>query len=51
MIPFRENFHRAQPGNYHACGLVLYVTDDFGNAVKVPHPARWIHAEFDRMGY
>ena len=47
MIPFRENHHRSQPGNFHAWGLVLYTTDDFGNAVRVPHRVRWCFPEFE----
>ena len=47
MIPFRENYHRTQPGNYHAWGLVLYITDDFGDAVRVPRKVRWHHPEFE----
>ena len=45
MIPFRENHHRTQPGNYHTCGLVLYITDDFGNAIRVPRTVPWQHQE------
>ena len=47
MCPFRENYHRQQPGNYHAWGCVLYVTDDFGDAVNVPRTVRWHHPAFE----
>jgi len=41
------NHHRSQPGNYHADGLRLLVTDNFGNAVYVPYPSAWCHPEFE----
>lgn len=42
---FRENYYRRQPGNYHKWGTVIYVTDDFGNAVK-PFFTRWVFPEY-----
>ena len=45
MIHFRENHHRTQPGNYHTWGLVPYITDDFGDAIRVPRKVSWQHQE------
>lgn len=38
-MTFRANFKMVQGKLYHCTGMVLYVTDDYGNAVKVPYPA------------
>jgi len=35
MIAFRENFRVINGKRYHTVGMCLFITDDFGNAVRV----------------